>query len=88
MSDATSVPGLRSKAPVFVLGSPRSGTTYLYHVLLSAGNFAIYRAESEVLAVVDAPSSRRVLGTLSEAHALRRYLSELELQRREYAGVP
>ena len=49
---------------------------------------AFDRAESEVLAVVDAPSSRRVLGTLSEAHALRRYLSELELQQREYAGVP
>ena len=43
--------------------------------------------ESEVLAVVDAPSSRRVLGTLSEAHALRRYLAELELRRREYIGA-
>jgi CIC family chloride channel protein len=49
---------------------------------------AFDRTESEVLAVVDAPSSRRVLGTLSEAHALRRYLSELELQRREYVGAP
>jgi chloride channel protein, CIC family len=48
---------------------------------------AFDRTESEVLAVVDAPSSRRVLGTLSEAHALRRYLSELELRRREYAGA-
>jgi chloride channel protein, CIC family len=48
---------------------------------------AFDRTESEVLAVVDAPSSRRMLGTLSEAHALRRYLSELELQQREYAGA-
>jgi CIC family chloride channel protein len=48
---------------------------------------AFDRAESEVLAVVDAPSSRRVLGTLSEAHALRRYLAELELRRREYIGA-
>jgi len=39
----------RSKAPVFVLGCPRSGTTVLYHMLLSAGNFAVYRAESNVL---------------------------------------
>ncbi|PYX37709.1 MAG: hypothetical protein DMG81_13485 [Acidobacteria bacterium] len=39
---------LRSKAPVFVLGCPRSGTTLLYHMLLSAGNFALYRAESQV----------------------------------------
>ena len=38
-----------SKAPVFVLGCPRSGTTVLYHMLLSAGNFAVYRAESNVL---------------------------------------
>jgi hypothetical protein len=38
----------RRKAPVFVLGCPRSGTTVLYHMLLSAGNFAVYRWESNV----------------------------------------
>jgi Sulfotransferase family len=38
---------------VFVLGSPRSGTTLLYHMLLSAGNFAIYRAESEALHLLE-----------------------------------
>ena len=43
----------RSKAPVFVLGCPRSGTTLLYHMLLSAGNFAVYRAESEVLHLLE-----------------------------------
>lgn len=37
-----------SKRPVFVLGSPRSGTTLLYHMILSSGNFAVYRAESNV----------------------------------------
>lgn len=37
-----------SKAPVFVVGCPRSGTTLLYHMLLSAGDFAVYRAESQV----------------------------------------
>jgi len=42
----------RSKAPVFVLGCPRSGTTVLYHMLLSAGNFAVYRAESNVFSVL------------------------------------
>src|SRR5262249_33953610 len=41
-----------SKAPVFVMGCPRSGTTVLYHMLLSAGNFAIYRAESNVFSVL------------------------------------
>jgi len=34
--------------PVFVLGAPRSGTTLLYHMILSAGNFAVYRTESNV----------------------------------------
>src|SRR5437868_2100386 len=42
----------RSKAPVFVLGAPRSGTTVLYHMLLSAGNFAVYRAESNVFSIL------------------------------------
>lgn len=38
----------RSKAPVFVLGCPRSGTTLLYYMILSSGNFAVYREESHV----------------------------------------
>jgi Sulfotransferase family len=36
------------RAPVFVVGSPRSGTTLLYHMLLSAGGFAVYLTESKV----------------------------------------
>jgi hypothetical protein len=40
--------GARRRAPVFVLGSPRSGTTLLYDMLLSAGGFAVYLAESNV----------------------------------------
>lgn len=39
---------LRSKAPVFVLGCPRSGTTLVYYMLLSSGTFANYREESNV----------------------------------------
>src|SRR5258708_6188653 len=38
----------RRKAPVFVVGCPRSGTTLLYDMLLSAGGFAVYLAESNV----------------------------------------
>ena len=38
----------RRRAPVLVLGSPRSGTTLLYDMLLSAGGFAVYLAESNV----------------------------------------
>ena len=43
----------RGKAPVFVVGCPRSGTTLLYHMLLSAGNFAVYRAESQVFNMLE-----------------------------------
>ncbi|MEZ5286674.1 MAG: sulfotransferase [Vicinamibacterales bacterium] len=38
----------RASAPVFVVGSPRSGTTLLYHLLLSSGGFAVYHAETNV----------------------------------------
>ncbi|MGH9357372.1 MAG: sulfotransferase family protein [Terriglobia bacterium] len=40
--------GARRKAPVFVIGSPRSGNNFLYHNLLSSGGFAVYRASSQV----------------------------------------
>ena len=42
----------RSKRPVFVVGSPRSGTTFLYDALQSAGGFAIYDQESHVFSGV------------------------------------
>ena len=42
----------RSNAPVFIIGCPRSGTTVLYHMLLSSGNFAVYRTESNVYSVL------------------------------------
>lgn len=37
-----------SHPPVFVMGCARSGTTLLYHTLLSSGTFAIYFAEPAV----------------------------------------
>lgn len=33
------------KAPIFVVGSARSGNTMLYHMLLSSGCFPVYRTE-------------------------------------------
>jgi len=45
---SSSAQSARSKAPVFVVGCPRSGTTLLYDMLLSAGGFAVYLAESNV----------------------------------------
>jgi len=38
----------RSRAPVFVVGAARSGTTLLYDMLLSAGGFALYLGESNI----------------------------------------
>jgi LPS sulfotransferase NodH len=49
---------MRFKPPVFVVGSPRSGTTWLYHLLLSSGGFAVYRAEARVFDML-APRFRR-----------------------------
>jgi hypothetical protein len=40
------------KPPVFIVGSPRSGTTLLYHMLLSAGGFVVYLTESKVFDLV------------------------------------
>jgi CIC family chloride channel protein len=44
------------------------------------------RTEAEALAVIDSPASRKIVGLLSEAYALRRYSAELEQHRRELVG--
>ncbi len=44
------------------------------------------QAESDALAVVDGRDTRRVIGLLTEQHALRRYSEELDRQRRELSG--
>ena len=41
---------------------------------------------AEVLAVVDNPRDRRIIGYLTEAYALRRYYRELETRHREGLG--
>jgi CIC family chloride channel protein len=43
-------------------------------------------SESEALAVVDGDETRRVIGLLTEAHALRRYSEELDRARRDIVG--
>jgi len=42
------------KAPVFIVGCPRSGTSMLYHMLLSAGGFAHFRTQMNVFDVLRA----------------------------------
>jgi Sulfotransferase family len=59
----------RGLAPVFVLGCGRSGTTLLYHMLLSAGNFAVYRVESNAINLLEPR-----FGDLSVARNKRRLL--------------
>jgi chloride channel protein, CIC family len=43
-------------------------------------------AEAESLAVVDTDGEHRPIGTLTEAHAMRRYAEESEQRRREAVG--
>ncbi len=58
----------------------------LPHMTVQEAATAFDRAEAESLAVVDSPLTRRVIGLLSEAHALRRYAEESERRRRELLG--
>jgi LPS sulfotransferase NodH len=79
-TESTSSAEARSKAPVFVLGCPRSGTTLLYHMLLSSGNFAVYRAESQVFNLLEprfggldrTANRRRLLAAWRETELFRR----------------
>jgi|SRR5215470_3822103 len=45
--------GQRFHTPVFIVGCVRSGTTLLYHMLLSAGGFAVYRTETHALNLLE-----------------------------------
>jgi CIC family chloride channel protein len=47
---------------------------------------AFDRTEAEALVVVNSRAERRVIGLLTEAHALRRYAEALELRRRDIVG--
>src|SRR6516164_1515537 len=41
------------KPPVFIVGCPRSGTSYLYHLMLSAGGFAEFHTQMNVYDVLE-----------------------------------
>ena len=68
----------RDKAPVFVVGSARSGNTMLYQMLLSSGHFPVYRTEPVVF---DLLIPR--FGDLSSA-AVRRKLMRFWLRSRQF----
>jgi len=41
------------KPPVFIVGCPRSGTSFLYHLLLSSGGFARFHTQMNVFDVLE-----------------------------------
>ncbi len=41
------------RPPIFIVGCPRSGTSYLYHLLLSAGGFAEFHTQMNVFDVLE-----------------------------------
>jgi hypothetical protein len=41
------------KPPVFIIGCPRSGTSFLYHLLLSSGGFAEFHTQMNVFDVLE-----------------------------------
>lgn len=59
------------KPPVFIVGCPRSGTSYLYHLLLSAGGFAEFHTQMNVFDVLEP-----IYGDLSSASSRRRMMQE------------
>ncbi|MEP7382531.1 MAG: sulfotransferase [Gemmatimonadota bacterium] len=67
------------RAPVFVVGSARSGTTLLYHTLLSSGGYAVYRGEPALFDLVQPrygdlrhrSSRTRLLGEWPRSHLAR-----------------
>ena len=83
--------GVRAAAPVFVVGSPRSGTTLLYHMLLSAGNFAIYRTESQVFNLMEPRfgdfSNARNFERMFSAWKRSRLFHETKLDLQEIVGA-
>jgi chloride channel protein, CIC family len=102
MSQAVAVDGDGRYAGIVVVpeahSSELSATAPVREILHHTDNFlvpsmtvreaviAFDRTEAEALAVVDSPISRRLVGLLTEAHALRRYAEESELRRRELVG--
>jgi len=52
-SDTQASAAVNSSAPVFIVGCPRSGTSFLYHLLLSAGGFAEFHTQMNVFDVLE-----------------------------------
>lgn len=64
----------------------QTGTVLLPQMSVKEAAAMFERAEADALAVVESEGSMRVIGVLSEQHALRRYAEELERRRRDLSG--
>jgi hypothetical protein len=70
----------RDKAPVFVVGSARSGNTMLYHMLLSSGYFPVYRTEPLVFDLL-VPRFGDLRSAASRRNLMRYWLRSRQLRR-------
>ncbi len=59
------------KPPVFIVGCPRSGTSFLYHLLLSAGGFAEFHTQMNVFDVLEP-----IFGDLSKPENKKKMMRE------------
>lgn len=59
------------KPPVFIVGCPRSGTSFLYHLLLSAGGFAEFHTQMNVFDVLEP-----IFGDLSAPNNKKKMMQE------------
>jgi hypothetical protein len=59
------------RPPVFIVGCPRSGTSFLYHLLLSAGGFARFHTQMNVFDVLEP-----IFGDLSSSANKKKMMQE------------
>jgi hypothetical protein len=59
------------RPPVFIVGCPRSGTSFLYHLLLSAGGFARFHTQMNVFDVLEP-----IFGDLSDSANNKKMMQE------------
>ena len=59
------------RPPVFIVGCPRSGTSFLYHLLLSAGGFARFHTQMNVFDVLEP-----IFGDLSSTAVKKKMMQE------------
>ncbi|MBX9739071.1 MAG: chloride channel protein [Beijerinckiaceae bacterium] len=74
----------QSQSPVAELAGQKNARL-LPHLSVRETLDAFEKSETDVLVVIDDDVSRRVLGLVTESHALRRYGEELERRNREFA---